>query len=149
MAALNTRGFALLADGAVDRAAETFQQSIAIGDEQVRPHIGLAQVARLRGRTDEWNQEREFAQRGVTQLRCGGRSVEAQTLEAALQVLEDRPSSALATLSRLLEEPAPSAGWSIPIDPLFRSLRRLPEYVSISRTLAWRASSESGTPQPT
>jgi tetratricopeptide (TPR) repeat protein len=143
LAALNARGFALLTDGAVDRAAETFRQSIAVDDEQVRPHIGLARIARLRGRTDEWNQERAFAQGGVTHLQCGGRSIEGATLEAALHVLEDRESRAFATLSRLLEEPASSAGWSIPIDPLFFSLRQLADYESLSRTLASRASSDN------
>jgi hypothetical protein len=34
-----------------------------------------------------------------------------------------------------------------PIDPLFSSLRRLPDYERISRALALRASSDSRTPQ--
>ena len=158
VAALNTSGFALIlgraadgardasadgrdseVDSAVDYAAEMFRQSLAINDEQVRPHLGLAQVARLRDRSDDTLQEMALAQRGVTQLRSGGRSVESLTMEAALQLANDQQDSALETLMRVLEEPSPQAGWSIPIDPLFASLRRMPGFEKISRRLAMRA----------
>ncbi len=149
VAALNVRGFALLMDRDVDQAAETFQQSLAIDAEQVRPHIGLIQVARVRGQTGQSSEEHALAERAVTHLHRGGRAVEALIMEAALHVVESHQSRALATLVRVFEEAAPWAGWSIPIDPLFSSLRPLPEYESISRTLASRASSETGAPQPT
>jgi DNA-binding winged helix-turn-helix (wHTH) protein len=149
LAALNTRAFALLADGALDAAVETCRQSLAMADEQVRPHLGLAQVARRRGHTDEWVRQCEFSRGGALQLHRAGRSLEAAMMEAGLQVEEQQPASACATLERLFDGPTPSAGWSMSIDPLFASLRHLPAYERVERTVAQRASTEPAGPQPT
>jgi len=149
LAALNTRGFALLSDGALDRAADAFRQSLATADEQVRPHIGLALVARSRGHLDEAARERESARRGVALMQRGGRSSEAIIVEAGLQALDDEPTKACETLDRVFNGPALSAGWSVPIDPLFASIRRLPAYGRLERTLALRASTDSPGALPT
>jgi DNA-binding winged helix-turn-helix (wHTH) protein len=143
LAARNTCGFALLSDGAFDRAAETFRHSLATTDEQVRPHIGLALVARLRGNHDESTHECGSARRGVARLFNGGRSAEGLTMQAGLQVAEDERAGACETLERLFESTALSAGWAVPIDPLFTAMRDLPAYRGVERRLALRASAEN------
>lgn len=143
LGALNTRGFALIANDALDGAVDVFQRSLAIADEQVRPYIGLARIATLRHRTDELVCARESARAGIAQLRRGGRSVEAVTMQAGIEVLDDQPSNACHTLGGLLQGPPSSIGWSIPIDPLFASLRSLSEYDVLARTIAVRASDDS------
>jgi len=149
LAALNTRGFALVSARALDRAMDTFQQSLAIADEQVRPHIGLALVARLRADISESASERESARRGVARLHRGGRAIEALTIEAGLQTLDGAPATACDTLARVFDGPGRSAGWSIPIDPLFASLRTLSAYERLERTIAARASTDSPMLQST
>ena len=138
-AALTLRGFAQLAAHDLDGAAATFRRSLDRDIEQVRPCIGLAQIARLCGR--DTNASLASARHGVTQLHCGGRSTEALTMTAGVDVVEGREDRALVTFERLLGEPAPWAGWSISIDPLFAALRHLQAFQGIVHTVATRASS--------
>jgi DNA-binding winged helix-turn-helix (wHTH) protein len=149
LAALNTRAFALLTDGALDRAAQTFMESLAVDGEQVRPHIGLAQVAQARGHTAESVGHRESSRRGVLRLERAGRSIEAVQMEAAVQLADDQPAMACETLNRLFSGSTPSAGWSIPIDPLFASVRRVTSYERVERMVEQRASVDIAGPQPT
>ena len=60
--------------------------------------------------------------------------------QAFLPELPVQFEEALQTLSRLLaDEPPGSAGWSIPIEPLFAPLRHLPGFETLLATLATRA----------
>lgn len=136
-AALNLRGFAYVVARDAAHASAAFHESLECEDEQVRSHVGLAQAARLCGQDP--GPAIAAARRGVEQLQSGGRLLEAVTMSAALDVVGTRPDAALAALAGLLAEPAPWAGWSLAIDPLFAALRPSPAFEQLAALVAERA----------
>ena len=136
-AAMNLAGFALLDAGDADGAAAQFRESLEMEAEQVRPHIGLAYVARAQGR--DASDALAEARHGIEELQCGGRTLEAITMTAAVKVAEQDEDGALQCLARLVEAPAPWAGWNIDVDPLFAPLRGRAEFRRLVDAVGRRA----------
>jgi len=66
--------------------------------------------------------------------------VDAAIMQAGELVVRGRLDAALQALSRMLADTPPgSAGWSIPIEPLFAPLRNLPAFEALLATLGTRA----------
>jgi tetratricopeptide (TPR) repeat protein len=140
VAALNTRGFALMSAGRLQEAEEALHRSLAAHEEQARVHLGLAAVARCRQDADAAVAALARARDGIEQLRRGSRTVEAALMAAATLVVEQRLDGAAEMLDCFLTEAPPgAAGWSIPVDPLFKALAAVPTFRHVLRRLARRA----------
>jgi DNA-binding winged helix-turn-helix (wHTH) protein len=140
VAALNTQGWARLETGDVAQADAAFRASLQLHAEQVRPHLGLALVARRRRQAAAADDALGAARQSIARLRQGGRAVEAALMEAAENVVEDRPEHAVDTLeSLLLQTEHGPAGWIVPIEPLFRPLAGSSRFRGVLRHLAERA----------
>ena len=70
----------------------------------------------------------------------GGRNSEATLAEASHQSVTGQHDRAIEALRPLVERPdLPFTGWTIPIEPLFEPLRKLPAFLAVLSTLADRA----------
>ena len=140
VAALNGRGFALLSAGRLDEAEQALHHSLAIHREQARAHLGLVVVAHRRQHTAGATEALAQAHDATEQLRLGGRTIEAALMAAGAQVVEHRHGEAAGMLGRVLTEtPTGAAGWSIPIDPLFKGLTAVAAFGQVLSRLAERA----------
>jgi len=140
VAALNSRGFALVRAARPKEAEEAFRRSLAAHQEQARVHLGLAVVAGGRQQPDSEAVALAQADDAIDHLGRGSRTVEAALMAAGKMVVEQQLDEAAGMLDRFLTEMPPgAAGWSIPIDPLFRSLGQIPTFGHVLDRLTWRA----------
>ena len=140
VAALNSKGFALLSTDRAPDAEQVFKTSLSTHPEQARAHLGLAEVAHGRGQTDLEARALEDALGAIVKLRQGGRRVEAALMQAGRLLAQGQPDDAVSTLDRLVSGASPEhAGWSIPVDPLFRWLADDPAFERVLRQLATQA----------
>ena len=140
VAALNAQGWARLAAGDVAQADTAFRASLQLHAEQVRPHLGLALVARRRRQARAADDALGAARQSIEQLRQGGRAVEASLMAAAENMVEDRHEHAVDALeSLLLQTDHGPAGWMMPIEPLFQPLASSQRFRDVLRRLAERA----------
>jgi DNA-binding winged helix-turn-helix (wHTH) protein/tetratricopeptide (TPR) repeat protein len=140
VAALNTQGWARLEAGDVAQADAAFRASVQMHAEQVRPHLGLALVARRRRQAAAADAASAAARQSIERLRQGGRAVEASLMAAAENMVEDRHEHAVDMLeSLLLQTEHGPAGWIVPIEPLFRPLAGSPRFRGVLRRLTERA----------
>jgi DNA-binding winged helix-turn-helix (wHTH) protein len=140
VAALNTQGWARLEAGDVAEAEAAFRASVQLHAEQVRPHLGLALVARRRRHAATTEDALRTARQSIERLRQGGRALEASLMTAAENVVEDRHEHAVDTLeSLLLQMEHGPVGWTVPIEPIFRPLAGSPRFRGVLRRLAERA----------
>lgn len=140
VAALNTQGWARLAASEVAQAETAFRTSLQLHAEQVRPHLGLALVARRRRQARAADDALGAARQSIEQLRQGGRGVEASLMAAAENMVEDRREHALDALeSLLLQTEYGPAGWIMPIEPVFRPLAESQRFRDVLHRLAERA----------
>jgi hypothetical protein len=140
VAALNNRGFALAAAGRLAESAESFERSLAVHQEQARPHLGLTVVAHRRHDGPAAVSALASAADAIRQFRLGGQHLEADLMLVGEHVVERRYERAIQALRRLLGGTSPGpTGWSIPIDPLFAPLAERPGFSEILGQLAARA----------
>ena len=140
VAALNGRGWALLESDDLSDAEAAFRSSLAAHDEQVRPHLGLAHVARRRGDAASADTALAAARQSIEYVRQGGRTVEAAFMSAAERLAAGQPDEAVAQLeSVLLRSDHGAAGWWLPIEPLFRPLAGSLRFGGVLKRLAERA----------
>src|SRR5688500_3106926 len=140
IAALNGRGWALLEDGNLTDAETVFRRSLAANTEQVRPHLGIARVARRRGDAATADGALAEARRSIERVRQGGRTVEASLMSAAERLATGESEDAVAQLeSLLLRSDHGAAGWVVPIEPLFRPLAGSARFDGVLKRLAERA----------
>jgi tetratricopeptide (TPR) repeat protein len=139
IAALTAHGFALLEEDAVDPAIEMFRRALALHSDQPRALLGLS-LSNRRRQNGAGAEALERAEGLIAALARADRSTDAALMAAGAQIVRGRPEQALQTLAQLLARaPAGSAGWAIPIEPLFRPLRVLPGYDNLLAALAARA----------
>jgi len=140
VAALNGQGWVLLDAGEPARAEAAFRASLRAHPEQVRPHLGLALVARGRRQAAAAEDALGAARHAIEELRHGGRTVEASLMAAAENTVEQRHEHAVDALeSLLLQTEHGPAGWILPIEPLFRPLTGSKRFSEVLRRLAERA----------
>jgi hypothetical protein len=140
VAALNSRGWALLEIGNLADAETAFRSSMASHSEQVRPHLGLAHLARRRGDAAAAESTLAEARRSIERVRQGGRTVEASLMSAAEMLASGQSEDAITQLeSLLLRSGHGAAGWLIPIEPLFRPLAGSARFDGVLKRLAERA----------
>jgi DNA-binding winged helix-turn-helix (wHTH) protein len=140
IAALNGRGWALLEYGHLPDAEAAFRSSLAAHDEQVRPHLGLADAARRRGDAAAADSALADARHSIERVRQGGRTVEASLMSAAEKLASGQSDSAVAELESLLvRSDHGAAGWLVPIEPLFRPLAGSARFDGVLKRVAERA----------
>ena len=133
-------GFALLSHENAGQALEVFGQALELNPSEPRASLGRALAFRRLKEPADAEQEMLHAREHIDALQKAGRNIDVLILGAAEEVVRDRPVDALNKLQGLLADaPAGSAGWTIPIEPLFAPLRALPEYTGLIATLAARA----------
>ena len=139
MEAAQGRGFALLRAGRPHDAAEAFRRALELYPHFVSSHLGLAQVWRALGHEARADQAIASADQLVTSL-AERRPIEAAVARAHVLAATGRLIEATDQLGHLLADAPPGfAGWTLPIDPLFRPLRAVPEWMTVLRRVAERA----------
>jgi len=140
MNAYDGLGFAHLAAGRHDEAARAFGHAFERYPDHARSRLGLAAARRAAGRAAD--AEQEFAARAARRdpAQARRRATEARLGEAFEHALFERRDQAVTALQGLLADAdAPFAGWTIPIEPLFRAFRGSPAFSHVLTTLADRA----------
>ena len=140
IAALTASGFARLQENAVSPAVDAFQRALEQYPEQPRARLGLALAWQRQHRSAEVRRELDAARKDVAALQRSERLVDAAMMRAGERVVSGHPDEAIQVLGQLLvEAPAGSAGWIIPIEPLFEPLRTRPAFRQVLQTLSTRA----------
>lgn len=140
MNAYDGAGFVALADEHAAAAVPSFRRALELYPEHARSLVGLAAAHRAHG--DERAAAAAFtrAAAAIEALRRGGRLSEAAIAEAFQHVASGRRAEAVTVLKRLVDHPeAPFTGWTIPIEPLFASLRGLKGFSAVLSAVASNA----------
>jgi DNA-binding winged helix-turn-helix (wHTH) protein/Tfp pilus assembly protein PilF len=140
IAAWNGRGFARLRQDDVTGAAEMFRQALDLYPSQPRARLGLALTFLRLNEGFEAERELGEAREQIEALARAGRETDVAILSAAEHIVRGRAADAIDILRGLLaERPAGSAGWILPIEPLFEPLKRVAGYEDLLAALAGRA----------
>ena len=106
-----------------DEAIGAFQQALARLPAHAPALAGLAAALRAAGRTDE-AEAAARAHRHATETLASRNPIDAAVAAAADDLLRGQMPAAVASLERALGAAAPgSAGWMIPVEPLFHPVR--------------------------
>lgn len=137
--ALVWRGFALLELERTEEAAQAFEAALGYVDSHPRALLGLS-IAHAKLRKPDVSRLREQARVTIASMRRADRTAEWSYAMAYDAASEGRTADAVRTLRELLDSLPPShIAWTIPIEPLFLSLRRDAGFVSLLAHLAERA----------
>jgi tetratricopeptide (TPR) repeat protein len=132
-------GFAYLQTGSPGQAADQFRRALELFPEHARSLVGLG--AALARADDASGADAAFgrAEAAIDALRKGGRSTEALLSAALHHAVRDRRDEAIDCLSALLERAdLPFSGWTIPIEPLFATIRETADFERVTSRLAER-----------
>jgi tetratricopeptide (TPR) repeat protein len=133
-------GFARLQQGEAERAIDAFRQALELYPIQPRAQLGLALALDRCGQRTEAQRAMSAACEQVGAVERTGRVADGAMFRAGLHAVQGRPAEAFATLKELLTTAQPGpAGWLIPIEALFESLRAAPGYDDLLTQLALRA----------
>jgi tetratricopeptide (TPR) repeat protein len=139
MGALQGRGFACLRASRYQDAVDAFARALTLYPKSVPSHLGLAQALRGAGRDADAERALVEADQAVVIL-MHRRPVESAIARAQCLAGRDQGHEAVRVLERLLVDAPPGfAGWTVPIDPLFRSLHNLSTFTNVLGRLAERA----------
>jgi adenylate cyclase len=140
MNAYDGAGFCALETGDPAGAVQMFTRALELFPEHARSLVGLGFSLTRSGDAVAAAAAFKHAASAIDALRRGGRSNEATLSEAFMKAVQDQPADAIGLLKRLLERPdVPFAGWTIPIEPLFASLRQRADFKEVLTTLAQNA----------
>ncbi len=133
-------GFAHLDAGAPEAAIEQFKSALELFPDHARSLVGLGAALAAAGDAAAAEDALATATTAIDALRRGGRASEATLAEAMRHAVGGDADGAFETLHALLDKPdVPFSGWTIPIEPLFKPLRKHPEYQRVTGRLAERA----------
>ena len=133
-------GFAHLDAGDAQPAIDAFNKALELFPEHARSLVGSSAAHAAAGDKTAASSALDKAVAAIDGLRRGGRASEAMMAEAMLHAVRGDAEKAIGALNTLLDKPdMPFSGWTIPIEPLFESLRRLPDYQKVTARLAERA----------
>jgi DNA-binding winged helix-turn-helix (wHTH) protein/tetratricopeptide (TPR) repeat protein len=140
MNAYDGLGFVGLRTGDPDTSAAMFRRALELFPDHARSLVGLGAALAAQGDSAGAEAASARSAAAIDALRRGGRGGEATLVEAFQHSVSHRPEQAVATLRALLDRAElPFAGWTIPIEPLFESVRSQPEFAALLATLAERA----------
>jgi DNA-binding winged helix-turn-helix (wHTH) protein len=137
--ALVWRGLASLELGRVNEAIDAFQSALSYIDSHPRALLGLY-MAKARQNSADASHYREQARVTIASMRRPDRTAEWSYATAYEPAASGNRDEAIRTLSQLLDAIPPSyVAWTIPIEPLFLSLRGEPGFERVLARLAERA----------
>ena len=140
MNAYDGAGFTALHDGNAPGAVAMFRRALELFPDHARSLVGLGAALAVGRNRQAAADAFARATAAIEALRFGGRAGEGMLAEAFLHSVNGRPDEAIRALRSLLEHvDLPFTGWTIPIEPLFDPLRRLPEFRAVLTALADRA----------
>jgi DNA-binding winged helix-turn-helix (wHTH) protein len=132
-------GFVQLSTDRAPDAVQTFRPLVAC-DGSGRALLGLAMAARLASMPELADEPIARLERAVATERDAGRTETAAMLDAAICAAQGDDDGALDRLDAVMQTaPRGPLGWSLPIDPVFASLRGTPRMAAILSALSARA----------
>lgn len=140
MNACDGLGFLHLTAGRPADAVPMFRRALELYPDHARSLAGLGAALAASGDAKAATFALEQADAAIAGLHRGGRRGEAALAEAFVQSVRKDFNAALATLTRVVDQPEmPFTGWTIPIEPLFARLRGRSEFQPVLAALAARA----------
>jgi hypothetical protein len=141
IAAHNGLGLIALKKGDPVDAADRFRQALARYDGHARSHFGLAAALAMMGEKESAATELAAGRAAADALEKAGRTAEAVVASAMGDALHGLADEACRRLVGLVESaPAGFAGWTIPVEPAFATLRGREDFQQkVLRVLAERA----------
>lgn len=140
MDASDGHGFALLDAGDPKGAAAMFENALDRYPDHARSLLGQAEALRRSGLKDQADASIAHALRAIDELRQHGRQTEAAMATAIRFALAGQSAKSIGTLDDLLRSAPPGfAGWTIPVEPAFATLKLLPSFAPVLKRLADRA----------
>jgi hypothetical protein len=117
-----------------------FRKALELFPEHARSLVGLGAALAASGDKRAADAAFKHATGAIDALRQGGRGSEATIAGAFMHAVCGRSEEAIASLKRLVDRPElPFTGWTIPIEPLFASLRQRADFQGLLATLARHA----------
>jgi len=140
MNAYDGAGFVSLETGHAADAVRMFRKALELFPEHARSLVGLGAALAAGGDKRAADVAFAHAATAIDALRQGSRGSEATLAEAFMHLLRGRHDEAISSLKRLVDRPElPFAGWTIPIEPLFASLRQRADFKGVLATLGRHA----------
>jgi DNA-binding winged helix-turn-helix (wHTH) protein/tetratricopeptide (TPR) repeat protein len=140
MNAYDGAGFAALAGNHPAAAVPLFRRALELYPEHARSLVGLGAAHAAHGDKRAAEAAFKHAASAIEALKAGGRRTEAALAEAFHHAVCDRPAEAIHVLERLINRPElPFTGWTVPIEPLFSSLRSDSAFQAVLSTIAAHA----------
>ena len=140
MNAYDGAGFVALEIGDAADAVRMFRKALELFPEHARSLVGLGAALAASGDKRAADAAFKHATGAIDALRQGGRGSEATIAGAFMHAVCGRSEEAVASLKRLVDRPElPFTGWTIPIEPLFASLRQRADFQGLLATLARHA----------
>jgi DNA-binding winged helix-turn-helix (wHTH) protein/tetratricopeptide (TPR) repeat protein len=140
MNAYDGAGFVALETGDAADAVRMFRKALELFPEHARSLVGLGAALAASGDKRAADAAFKHATGAIDALRQGGRGSEATIAGAFLHAVCGRSEEAIASVKRLVDRPElPFTGWTIPIEPLFASLRPRADFQGLLATLARHA----------
>ena len=138
-AALVSRGHALMQQGEVEEAADSFRQALTWIDHHPRALLGVALADRRLGKAGSDQRFRE-AHATITNLRRPEREAEWHYATACEAAVDEDAAAAADSLGRLLDSvPMSYVAWTIPIESAFLGITGAPAFKAVLDRLAERA----------
>ena len=133
-------GFTHLQTGDAAAAAASFRRALQLFPAHARSLVGLGTALAADGESAAAENAFSKAAAAIDALRKGGRTGEAAMAEALQHAARRRDDAAMNCLQTLLDRPEmPFSGWTIPVEPLLRTIRGIPPFQPILTRLAERA----------
>jgi DNA-binding winged helix-turn-helix (wHTH) protein/tetratricopeptide (TPR) repeat protein len=140
MNAYDGAGFIALETGDAADAVRMFRKALELFPEHARSLVGLGAALAASGDKRAADAAFKHATGAIDALRQGGRGSEATIAGAFMHAVCGRSEEAIASLKRLVDRPElPFTGWTLPIEPLFASLRQRADFQGLLATLARHA----------
>jgi TolB-like protein/Tfp pilus assembly protein PilF len=140
MNAYDGAGFVALETDDAAEAVKMFRKALELFPEHARSLVGLGAALAASGDKRAADAAFTHAASAIDALRHGGRGSEATIAGAFMHAVCGRSDEAIGSLKRLVERPElPFTGWTIPVEPLFASLRKRADFQGVLATLARHA----------
>jgi adenylate cyclase len=139
MSALHARGMCLLEIGKISEAIAALEAGLEWYPDHAQTQLGLALAFRTAGSGDHAD-ARLNRLTAILETLARSRPIEARLVESQRLAADGKAVQAGSLLGELLETAPPGfAGWTLPVDPLFRQLHGTKEFTNALRRLADRA----------
>ena len=139
MSAHHARGMCLLEIGKTSEAISAFEAGLEWYPDHAQTQLALALAFRAAGSQDR-AEARLNRLAAILETLTRSRPIEARVVASQRQAADGKSVQAVTLLHELLDTAPPGfAGWTLPVDPLFRQLHGTKEFTNALQRLAERA----------